>query len=411
MAKGEVPWDLVNNPRLDRPIGDIYKMLDARTDEVQPGEDHMHWRVTLFVMFPPTYLRGKFIKGFCFTDAPDLLLEKYPELEKLFFIGGYSMWSSYAWSRHAHAIFSLYPNNDRDAWWRKTHPDRKHQTLIPVLDSDWANELYMFPRHNNKDIDVLCVSRLDTIKNVPIVARAIKTYRDKYGVKLNVVWVTGTEFDINLKGLQPWEREVYRQVEDAVGHVADYFTIVPRVPSHEMPAMYSRARCYLLGSLYEGKNRGIEEAAFCDVPVACFADYNYYARNGTPLFPQGVGATAAQFTPESLADTVHRVLSTQADFRPRQNALKMFGRKRMFNRCIDAFPYFREAIPDYVSGEMHENAWLDLALISNYQIGLFDFMYGRNGQLAHQMGMEHVTKQIEGYIAKFKPWLSQIPSA
>jgi glycosyltransferase involved in cell wall biosynthesis len=231
--------------------------------------------------------------------------------------------------------------------------------------------------------------------------RSLKTYRRKYA-PIRMALIVGKPFDVNFQGLAPHELEQLRQVETILEHPRDYIDFVPQARYvEELPRYYSRAKLCVLGSLLEGKNRAIYEAMSCNTPVVCFRQFNQYARGDTPAFPAGAGLCAAEFDPESLADTFHQVLQNEVQFRPRQRFLESSGRKHFFNRCVDSFPYYERALPDYARGGHFANLWLDLAVQANYQLSLNDFLYNRNPRLSHVRGLKAIAEMLKFYFTRF----------
>jgi glycosyltransferase involved in cell wall biosynthesis len=403
-------------------LGEIYADLDAYTIEYFEDEPQFHERIDLWVLLPPVRYEGQFLKGICFSQGVDYLVKLHPQLPQLFFTIANSQWCSYPWSRETDAYFTCYPNGHREAWFRQANPDRAGKILIPLQDADFTPEYVMAPvPFARKEYDVVCVSRLHDLKNVPLIAAALKTYRRKYR-PIRMALVVGKAFDLNFKGLTPHERDELRKVEAILKHPRDYLELVPLAKyKEELTGYYSRARLCVLGSLIEGKNRALFEALSCNTPVVCFRQFNQYARGEAalsgqpsavshssapektlaPAFPDGAGLYAPEFDAESLADTFHEVFENETSFRPRRRFLEESGRKNFFTQCLDAFPYYQTALPDYRAGHHLHNLWLDLAIQANYQLSLFDFLYDRNSLLSHVRGVKEIGKMLEFYFGRF----------
>jgi len=338
----------------------------------------------------------RFVKGLYCSEAVELLNQLFPELSQVFFSFAYSPGCSHPWATVADAYSSLYENCDREAWFRKTYPDRANKPLIPLQDTDFINEYCISPRQvAQKDIDAIAVARLSEEKNLPIIATALKIYRQKYPQnQIRLTILTGQDFDINtFNGLDDHALNELRKIESILTHPFDYLQLIPRVDYFsEIPTYYTRAKVFILGSLLEGKNRGITEAMSCNIPVICFEEFNQYARGKSPVFPKGAGLYA-KFDPESLADTIHTVLENPAEFQPRLQYLKYCGRKNFFNTCLDYFPYYHWNIPDYVPGQAFNNLWLDLAVQQKYQLSLYDFVYARS-PFSHIRGIANIQQVI-----------------
>jgi glycosyltransferase involved in cell wall biosynthesis len=174
---------------------------------------------------------------------------------------------------------------------------------------------------------------------------------------------------------------------------------------NDLPRFYSRAKVVVLGSLAEGKNRVIQEAMCCNTPVVCCEELNWHIRGSDRLFPEGAGLLA-RFEPESFADAIHRVIHNQSDFAPRKSYLRWSGRRRFLNTCVDKFPYYARAIPDYVAGQTYSSFWVDLAIQDNYRLSLHDFLYGRNNALQHPKGLAQIGETMQFYFTRFGVWFS-----
>jgi glycosyltransferase involved in cell wall biosynthesis len=372
MPKGFLHKQFIDQP-VARPFESVYADIDSYSMEFFPEEVHYHEKVDVFVLLPPLSLDGVFTKGILMTQGADLLVQQFPDVKEYFHIGAYSMWCSYPWSRDADSLFVCYANPEREEWFKKTHPERVHQILIPIQDCDFTNEYVFAPSGEDKDIDVICVSKLEERKNLHLYAAALKCYREKHGV-IRAVLIPGQDFDMNLVGLGEDAQQVFRSIQSELIHTQDYLHIVPKVPYHDLPSLYSRSKVHVLASLIEGKNRSLSEAMSCDTPVVCFEEFNAAARNGSPAFAPGAGLTC-DYDPEAMADAIHRVLTAQADFQARRSFLHEAGRKRTVERTVEMIPEIRERIPEYDDGPLRANPWLEGALMKCYQLSLHSFLY------------------------------------
>ncbi len=378
--KGNYPYDYFANPNINKPIEEIWADIDAFSMEVFPDEVRQSSLIDFMIPLPPLNYEGKTTKGVFLSQGVDYIYECYPEISKIFISAAYSMWTSYPWSKHADAYCVCYDNPEREKWFRKTNPDRADKILLPLQDADFTNEYWLAPTWDTpKDIDVLCIARLSLLKNLQIFAQAIKFYHQRYGKKLNVVLVSGSE------NLDDMEKEEYRKVEEAVGKIEDYIDYRPVVPYNEIAKLYSSSKLVVLPSLLEGKNRVLQEALSCNTAVIAFKDLNKYSRGNSPIFVGGKesGLEVPEFSPEALADAIHWGIINNAAFKPRRNYLKYNGRLNFINKLIDSIPYFRENLPEYTPGAIEKNQWVDLAMQDNYQQSFIDFLYGKNTRIQH----------------------------
>lgn len=402
MVRGEYERQqpYLHNPYIQKSLPEIYADLDAFTWEIFDDRPDRFDTVSFYVLLPPLYYEDRFIKGLYFSESVDLLQQNFPHLTHIFCSFAYAPGCSHPWASQADAYSSLYSNPDRESWFRATYFKKANKPLIPLQDTDFINEYIIAPQNvPDKDIDLLAVSRLSEEKNIPFIAQALKVYRQKYPLHpIRLTLVTGQEFRRDtLEGFDEMACQEWRKIESILSDPFDYIELIPRVDYYsEIPLYYSRAKAFILGSLLEGKNRGITEAMSCNVPVICFEAFNQYARGNAPVFPEGAGLYA-KFDPESLADTIHLALENLPAFQPRQQYLKHCGRKNFFNRCLDSLPYYHWNIPNYIPGQAFNNIWLDLAVQQNYQVSLHDFVYGRS-LLSHVRGLAHIEQVLSRWV-------------
>ena len=404
MPKGSYPLQYFQTPRFARSRTAAYEILDTYTGEFFAEETGLHEHIDLVVPLPPLSLDGRFVKGLCFSQAMDFLVDQFPQLKDLFICAAHSMWSSYPWSQSADAYLVCYDNPHREAWFRKANPTRAAKVLIPLQDADWTNEYTMAPqRVLDRDIDLLCISRLHTLKNVPLIARALLLYRRKYPFEpIRMTLIAGKKNAYCSESMSEVERDQYSQIQRILGRPEDFIDFVDSAAHFsELPSYYSRARCYILGSLLEGKNRCLNEALSCNTPVLCFADLNVYARGATPCIAPTAGLTAG-FDEESLADAIHDVLINEGDFRPRAAYLTSSGRRRFLTECTTKIPYFQQQIPDLKSRGCWDNPWIDLAVQQAYDTSLHDFVYGRRTNISSAKGLERAAELTDYYAQKME---------
>ena len=280
--------------------------------------------------------------------------------------------------------------------------NKKDITFIPLQDADFTNEYVMAPTFATpKDIDVLCVSRLSNVKNLHLLVRALKLSHQKYGKILKATLITG----IADKKYNKDEQAILDKLIAEVGSEEElykYIELIGRVGhGAELSSYYTRSRMVVLTSIYEGKNRTINEAMSCNTPVIVFKDLSKYTRGDDDAFPKNAGLYVPEFSAESLTDTIHEALENIDKFTPRLSYLKYNGRMNFLNKCIDSIPYYRENIPDYVPGRIQDNLWIDLAMQANYQLSLNAFLYGANPAIHHVKLHEKETGIMDFFNARF----------
>ena len=128
---------------------------------------------------------------------------------------------------------------------------------------------------------------------------------------------------------------------------------------------------------------------------------NKYTVGDDKLFPNGCGELAEEFTPESLADAIHKVISNPQNYNPRMNYLKSNGRKNFINTCVSRIPYYRETVPDFEDGKFHDNVWVDLACWDNYQMSFNKFLYDGNPEVVWVRGISKIKNVMDYYYYLF----------
>ncbi len=396
--KGRYPVNYFMNPNMNKPIEEIWADIDAYSGEY--FEDEEYRKMTdFYVILPPLKYEGKMTKGIFMSQGVDYICKLYPNISELFYSMAYTMWSSFPWSKKADVYMTCYKNPEREDWYFRTHPDKKDKILVPLQDADFTNEYIIAPQFNTKkDIDILFISRVTEMKNIPVFIEALKIYEEKYGNKLKAVFLTG-----DMKDNKQFQRDgIIEKINQKFGNIEKYAQVLDYVHYSEMPKYYSRAKFTLLTSLIEGKNRTIQESMSCNTPVIVFKDHNKWARGPHEVFYKDSGLYVETFSPEALADTIRDgLLDYNGRFFPRRNYLKYNGRKNFINKCVDSIPYFRENLPEYEEGRLQDNLWVDLAMQDNYQLSFMDFLYGKNYAIQHVKCTEDNHSLTDFFYARF----------
>lgn len=406
---GVWPSQYFQEPNPKKKIKEIWDDIDGYTfEEMYCQEDHYD-AIDFVIPLPPLDYKGKQTKGIFFSQACELLLAKFPDLRKIFFSCANTMFSSYSRCETADVYFACYTNKKRERYHKKKYPRKRDIVFVPLQDADFTNEYSMVPTFNTpKTIDVICVSTAYPVKNLPIIAKALKAYEEKYGTVLKCTFAIGSRDAVKLEnGRMDYEnvrwdaKEELQKVDDILGNTEKYIDFIPYIEWYDLPRYYTSAKCGVLASLMEGKNRFINEVTSCDTPIIVFKDFNKFARGGYPVFFGNSGEYVPEFSPESLADTIHKVISNQDKYEPRKNYLIYNGRKNFVNTITDALPYFKKNIPGYKKGDIHNNLWVDLACQQDYQINYIDFLYNKNPAVMHVRGLKNIESLIKFYYSRF----------
>lgn len=410
---GVWPSEYFTNPKPSKSIYDIWDDIDNYTFEETYSKESRYDLIDFIVPLPPLEYEGKFIKGVFYSQSCETILKKFPEVKKLFHVCANTMFSSYSKYPEADIYFACYKNRLRENYYRKKYPERKHIAFAPLQDADWTNEYVMAPTFDTpKTIDVICVSTAYPVKNLPVIAKSLKAYEAKYGKVLKCAFAIGSREAIKLENgkidysnMREDAKEQLEIVDKILGKTEKYINFIPYIEYNNLAKYYSASKCAVLASLMEGKNRFLNEAMSCNVPVVVFRDFNKFARCGYPVFFNNSGEYANEFTPESLAEAIHKVLTNPKKYQPRKNYLTYNGRKNFVSTLLDSLPYYKQNIPDYKKGEAHNNLWIDLAIQANYQLSFVDYIYEKNPAIVHMRGLKEIKPIIEFYCARFEKYL------
>jgi len=406
--KGKYPREYFKNPNINKPIEEIWDDIDAYSGEYFEDEPDCHSQIDLFIPLPPLNYQGKITKGIMFSQGLEYLLKLYPKLKEIFFCGAYTMWSSYSWCDKADFYLNCYENKPREEYHKNKYQNKKDIIFIPLQDADYTNEYIMAPSlYARKIIDVICVSTPYEVKNLPFLINTIKRYKEKYNEPLKTVFVLGTKTIEKKDGVLDYSKAI-PEVKHEMNIISQYIeelrshvSFMTYVNYSDLAKYYSSSKCCVLTSLIEGKNRSLNEAMSCNTPIITFKQHNQWARGEYPIFFGNSGELAPEYTYDSLAETIHKVINNPQNYEPRKNYLTYNGRKNFINKITDYIPYFKENIPDYNKGKFHENLWIDLAVQENYQIGYHDFLYDRNPAISHVRGIENIDSLIKFFYSRF----------
>ncbi len=410
MKKGVWPVEYFQNPNIDKPIEQIWEDIDNYSFEEQFAKEEKLDKIDFVIPLPPLKYDGIVTKGVFYSQAVDIIIEKFPRLKEIFIPIANSMFSSYPWSEHADAYFVCYDNQKREECYKTKYPSKKDIVMLPLQDADFLNEYKMAPAFNVfKTVDVFCVSTAYPVKNLPIIARALKVYEQKYKRRLKVQYAIGSndlvvnpDKTIDVSKLRYDAKEQLEQVMDILGDYNKYIEFFPFIKYSELPKYYTSAKCCVLASLLEGKNRFISEAMSCDTPIVVFKDFNKYSRGDYPIFFNNSGEYVPEFSAESLADTIYKVIINQKKYRPRKNYLTYSGRTNFVNLIVDKIPYYEKNLPSYRKNGIMTNLWVDLAMQANYQLSTYDFIYGKNTAVQHVRGIKNIESLVKFFYSRFK---------
>lgn len=410
MKGNKWPVEYFQNPNINKPIEQIWDDIDNYTFEEQFERKEKIESMDFVIPLPPLKYAGIITKGVFYSQSVDLIIEKFPRLKEIFIPIANSMFSSYPQSIHADAYFVCYENKKHEEYYKTKYPSKKDVVMLPLQDADFTNEYKISPAFNVfKTLDVFCVSTAYPVKNLPVIAAALKIYEQKYKKRLKVKYALGNkdlttnpDKTIDISKLRYDAKQQLETVMKILGDYQNYIEFIPFIPYSELPKYYTSAKCCVLASLLEGKNRFISEAMSCNTPIIVFKDFNKYSRGDYPIFFNNSGEYVPSFHPESLADTIHKVINNQDNYTPRKNYLLYNGRKNFVNTILDKIPYFKENLPEYSKNGIMNNLWVDLAMQANYQLSTYDFIYGKNPAIQHVRGMTNIESLVKFFYSRFK---------
>lgn len=371
------PADYLDKVVEARSLQERYQDNQGFTVECLPGETGAYGGIEFWVTLPPLFLDNRFVKGVFFSHGVDAILAQAPGLSRYFHSIADSLWCSYPWSSEADGLFTLYDNPAYLKWFCKTYPELTFKKFIPRQQADYTNEMLFSPKPGvARDIDVFCLSTFYREGNLPLIAEALKVYRQKYPenpIKLHLN--TRHEFDLNFSTLNELELETLRQMQAILIHPNEYIHFVsgPIGYENDLPHYLSRSKVFLNPKLVGDKNQRTHEAMCCNTPIVCFKEFNSTVRGNTTPLAEGSGI-ACDFSAEALADALYQTLQHPEAFQPRQAYLQSGGRQHFFNDCVRAFSeYYSEAVPDFPTENPHQSYWLNSALQENYGMSLYEF--------------------------------------
>ena len=168
MPKGWCPEYFYNNPNLeeDKSLEDIWTEIQLYSGEFFKDDDMKYKIQNDFILpLPPLLYEGKFLKGMFLSEGVDYIHSIFPRINELFISMAYTMWSSIPYSEKAEVYLTCYDYPEREKWFKKVYPQKSDKIFIGLQDADFTNEYIIAPTWATpKDIDILCVSRISSVK-------------------------------------------------------------------------------------------------------------------------------------------------------------------------------------------------------------------------------------------------------
>lgn len=367
--------DYYNNDKIDKPIETIWSEIESYTNEVF-GSDSLEIKEqysNVDILLPILKLGDKKVKGIIVSRSTDYICEIQRLLKDNFYIISNTMWGSVSKSENADAYFMPYKNPEKEQWLYKTFSNYNGKLILPYQDADYTNEYSLFPIDLKKDIDVLMLARLNQCKNLDIFLKSLIYIYKKYDKKLNTVILIGSNKpDKN-------SEVVYQLLSNIAGseeELKSYITFKPYEHPSNMFMYYSRSKITALTSIFEGKNRSIQESVLCNTPVICFSAFNKYIRGNTPILPDGCAYYVDEFSPEAFGDKLWKLLSSDTiKYNTREIALKHYGRALTIDKIIKSIPYYRENIPDLEKSNVIDNYFINEALCESNKGSYKNYLY------------------------------------
>ena len=108
MKGSSFPNQYARVSEIAKPLEALYADLDGFTCEIAPDEDYYFYNIDFSVLVPPLAHEGVFLKGLFYSQGIDVLLERFPRLNELFFSIANSMTFSLAWTTRADTTKSVF---------------------------------------------------------------------------------------------------------------------------------------------------------------------------------------------------------------------------------------------------------------------------------------------------------------
>jgi glycosyltransferase involved in cell wall biosynthesis len=383
-VRGTLPYEFMSNPSRWSPE-EAYAQMDRFTYEEFAAEE----LTFATVLIPPLRYEGISLKGLYCAPGVDVIEDLLPKVGDYFISIANSRWASYPQSAHADGYFVLYDNRHREADFRR-RTGITDKVFIPRQTADHTNEYLFQPLYGTaKDIDILLVSRIHRMKNLQLLAKAIRVLNQMGGSKkYHLAWACGRDLT---KGMTREEQQILRDMQETLdGRLEDSIEMLGAVAQLDMPQMYARSKVLVLTSRIEGKNRAMSEAMCSGTAVVALEDFNLAARGTDTFLPEQAGLTVRPDA-ESLALGIGVAVNSYGDFQPREAYLRTSGRRNFFWDCLLSFESFSTAVPGTERRE--REVWLDSAIKNNYGVTLNDFLYFKhsNCTVARASGLQSLS--------------------
>jgi len=187
---------------------------------------------------------------------------------------------------HKHADVSLVPTAELALWCEKSFGLSRHRLRIApnFVDTD----LFKPDAEARKDIDMLCVGRLSSVKRQSLVLEALDGMGDVCATMIG-------------DGVLPGD------LKKSAAEKNLRVRFVPRVPNDELPGYYNQAKIFVIASAWEGHPKALLEAMACG--CACVGVNVPGIRNQIAHGETGLLASPSS---DSVRDAIDRLLRDEA---------------------------------------------------------------------------------------------------
>lgn len=197
--------------------------------------------------------------------------------------------------------------------------------IIPLeIGPSWfVNHTKFSPIKNKRDIDILMVAAWTSFKRHGAFFKAISSIKSK--IRDPKVVLVGYPVDL--------EKITILELAEYYG-IADCLEIYESVTHNEVSALLNRSKINVLWSKFEGNNRAIIEAMFCNTVVIMREGHNY--GECYDFINQKTGMFANE---KNLLDCIVDVISNYSDYSPREYVIQ--------NRsCLEATKIMNQVISE-----------------------------------------------------------------
>lgn len=282
--------------------------------------------ISMRILREPTWSNGRLARGAMILNQVDPLVERWPQLRKLYILIERHGW--FGPNESGYADIALV--EDLSVWerLRTRDPEIIH---LPLGPADFVDTDRFRPIPVERPYDVVQISCWSRRKRIELLIEAAAKLPHRSFVHLGHFENSGSTDELRYRDeCIALAAKLGANISFPFGHIGRNEELV-----HDKDAVNSwinRARIGVLTAMPEGINRFKMECLAADRPMLVGADA------GTPTTKHIKASTGALFPPtaEGLAEAIERTLSACGQFHPREYLLRETGRRRSLARLQHA---------------------------------------------------------------------------